>query len=164
MEKIVFLLVFVMNFSYAQSSGDSIRTLLLDKEYTCPLSKSDKLSDGAFVWRTYEETDKEFQNNQFLYVKAHFQSKTRYSGVLSDYLCVQVSTIDSEDRLIDSNMSIRIYEVCFEYKFQIEKILKVVKKYKVEQLDWPDASIPVKFYQYGLSLFIFLTFQTNRKV
>lgn len=142
---------------------DSTQVLELISEYHCsqPLLNSIIGRDTRTKWEKFLSENIEYQKDEFNQVKQRFQSKTKYSGVLSDYVCVHFSAY-SEFRAKEKIWKdISVYEIEFEYDFQSRKVMDVVKKYKVETLDWPDASPTVRFHRKGGHILLFIDYSDD---
>ena len=89
-------------------------------------------------------------------MKKKFQSKTMYSYAFPDYVCVHKASIGEYLPKEKLWRVIIVYEINFKHLFQAKRLMNTYEKYKVRTLDWPDASIPVRFYQDNASVFVFL--------
>jgi len=156
MRSLFYLLLLICEFSFAQESTDIRRTMRLDDDDHCFESQLVFMSDTAFHWRDMDPNDRDMEISLLKDVKKHFKSKTRYTQAIEDYLCIEVAEVSEGDADLGILSAALIYEFCFEYDFQINNILKSVKKYKVNGLDWPDATVEARFYKSDKSLFLFL--------
>lgn len=156
MRSLFYLLLLICEFSFAQESTDIRRTMRLDDDDDCFESQLVFISDTAFHWSDMDPNVRDMEISLLKDVKKHFKSKTRYTQAIEDYLCIEVAEISEGDSDLGTLSAALIYEFCFEYDFQINNILKSVKKYKVNGLDWPNTTIEARFYKSDKSLFLFL--------
>ena len=157
MFKLLFIFCTLAFTLQAQSNDSTSIVLLLNSEYLCPFSKLDKIEQQktAWEWTVYEDRHRILCMEQFTYLKQHIRSKTKYSNIFDDCLCVQLASVSPKnDALLQTG--IEIYEIGFEHEYQCESFMKIVKKYKVTHYDAPDVSLPMKFYTTEKSVFIFL--------
>lgn len=153
----------IANLLLAQKRNTTFYVKQLVGEYHCPkIALFDIISkDTIFHWDNLEKDNLFYEVEEFNVVKQRFQSKTMYSDALSDYVCVHKASIGAYLTKEKLWRVIVIYEIGFKYLFQARRVMNSVKKYKVRTLDWPDASIPVRFYQNDTSVFIFLDYSDD---
>ena len=157
MRSLFYLLLLICEFSFAQESTDIRRTLRLDDEDDCLLSKMVFMPDtvSGFHWENLDPKTLESKRYILNKVKKQFKLQTRYTQSIEDYNCVEVSEIKDGDSALGTVVFVTIYEFIFDYDFQIKNILKAVKKYKITSLDWIEISVEARFYKSDLSLFLF---------
>ncbi len=158
MRRLFYLLLLICEFSFAQESTDIRRTLRLDDDDDCFLSKMAFMPDtvSGFHWENQDIKTLESERYWLNRVKKQFKSQTRYTQSIEDYNCVEVAAIKDGDPDLGTVVFVTIYEFIFDYDFQIKNILKAVKKYKVKSLDWFAISEEARFYKSDRSLFLFL--------
>lgn len=157
--KFYFILVVLVipNITLCQNN-DSTQVLELISEYHCsqPLLYRIIGADTRAKWGKFSSENIKFQQDEFNQLKQRFQSKTKYSGVLSDYVCVHLSNYSEFREKEKIWKDVYVYEIEFEYDFQSKKVMDSVKKYKVETLDWVDASPTVRFHRKGGHILLFI--------
>jgi|GEM_PF-1753770 len=158
----ILALIIIPNIALSQNT-DSTQVLELISEYHCaqPLLYSIIGTDTGRKWEKLSSEKIIFKQDQFSQIKQRFQSKTKYSGVLSDYVCVHFSTYFEFREKEKMWKDISVYEIEFEYDFQSKRVIDTVKKYKVETLDWPDASPTVRFHRKGGHILLFIDYSDD---
>lgn len=139
----------------AQPSKKAAEVLVLDDNYRFISSTLDKAVsvDTLWEWHSTEYEVKDVVISEFNLLVHNIKRKTHFEQIyLSDILCTQFATLAYRK----TNYHIEIYEIGFDYEYQCKKLLKSVKKHKVDSWSFRDGSLPIMFYSIGTSVFVFV--------
>jgi hypothetical protein len=147
------LLLFFLTFSLNLVSQTKV--LQIEQNEPCLVSNLVKLNllDSALYVDKYYEQKTNYKKIQFENLKKHFHTETGTTYVLSDFMCVYLSSVSDKE---DKGTIIKIYEVMFSCESKSQKVIEVVEKNNLSTLSWPDATLPICFYRIGKIVYVFL--------
>lgn len=155
----VFVCIYLLhNVVLLAQQSDTLSTyVVLTDTANCMDTKLDKIvriENSGLVWDDFRP-GKEYWKDEFGYVQYHFESKA-FENVLSSYLCVLMAAVLSDEEFPDEDIYVEIYEIRFPSEIVSKHIQDVTEKYKINRLDWPDASIPIRLYRHKKAIYLFL--------
>jgi hypothetical protein len=158
MKKFAVFFFFLPHFLFSQGIENLNFITLSGKGKDCSRSLMQQLvsKDKDFLWEDLEVKQVDFFIEEFLGFKKLLETQASQTRIFSGCECVQYSTNLGEHKINLRQKAVEIYEIKFKSIIQSEKLLNKINKAKIETIDWPDASIPVKFYVKEKSLFAFL--------
>jgi len=159
--KHILLFLFIMpqlSLSQTQVVEGATHLTLIGNSNICKKSFSAGLIsiDANQQWENFDTEDIAFFTERFSHFKKLLETQISQPEIFSGCECVQYSTTMGG---INENLpqkAVEVYEVTFKHTTQVERVLNKINKAKIETVDWPDASIPVRFYVKEKSLFVFL--------
>ena len=154
MKSILFFILFAPLLLYAQKEPCAT---LFDKTQDCSQSLLGKLisRDTDLVWEKIFTKEVEFETAMFRHFEEHMEEQTSTPGLLSKHKKVfLVSTVGFKNN-DNKQKAIEIYEITFGSSTMVEAALSKINAAKICYVEWPDASIPVRFYNIKKKLFVF---------
>ena len=103
----------------------------------------------------------EIKTERFQYFEEHLEEQTSTPGLLSKHKTVFLASLEGFKNIENNQKYFEILEITFGSSAQTEAVFSKINAAKILAIYWPDASISVRFYKKGKSLFVFSNYSDD---